>query len=721
MRTTTLKWLCLCAGLLAMGTRSQADSAERQIGLSVGTPEVGKYERVEFTIDAPTSYRNPFDPDEVDLTLVLKAPDGTALSIPAFYCQLYERRQIRGGRGTTDWMAPAGPPVWKARFAPGRLGVYTATARLKDGRGTAESESVRFEATPSRRAGFLRVSRRDPRFLEFSEGQPFFAIGQNLAFIGAGQQINLSKAEEVFAKLSQNGANYLRIWTCCEDWAMAIEARKSAWGRSWNWKPPWVAMPGNENDPAGLKCVRLAGPDGATLSVSPSHDVAVRPNTRYVVSGKVRTDATAKLRVELGGGPGESYASDPVDQWTAFRQEFVTGPDQMWLGRMILRLDGAGEVLLDALSLKEAGGGELLWEAEVNRTLRGFYNPPDCFMLDELLEAAEAHGIYLQLCLITRDLYMKSLKDPGSEEYRQATDDAKKLLRYAVARWGYSTSVAAWEYFNEIDPGLPTDRFYATLGEYLERIDVYGHLRTTSTWHPSPKDWRHPKLDMAQMHHYLRPVPDAEWKDGVAVMVDKTRMMRENTPAGPMMVGEFGLAGTKWERSDYMKQDRELVHFHNALWASALSGASGTALFWWWEQLEAQECYHHYRPLADFLADVPFTTAGLQPTSATVSARPVRVLGLQGNDCAYVWLFNPEAAWWNLVVQKATPAAIESATIEVPTLAPGPYQVTWWDTLRGAVLKQQDVSVAPRQVLRLAVPAFSRDIAGKIVRSPEKR
>ena len=273
----------------------------------------------------------------------------------------------------------------------------------------------------------------------------------------------------------------------------------------------------------------------------------------------------------------------------------------------------------DALSLREAAGGpELLWEADVNRPVLGVYNAVDSFLVDELVEAAGRNGIYLQLCLLTRDLYMTSLGNEQSPEYARAIRQAKKFLRYAVARWGYSAHVAAWEYFNEIDPGLPTDRFYSALGAYLEEIDVYHHLRTTSTWSPSPKDWRHAKLDIAEMHHYLRPASGAVWKDEVAVLLERSRFLREH-PAGPMLLGEFGLADDRWGLSPYMRQDRELVHFHNSLWASALSGAAGTALFWWWDQLDQQDAYRHYRPLASFLADLPSTTAGFGPTEIKVS------------------------------------------------------------------------------------------------------
>ena len=52
----------------------------------------------------------------------------------------------------------------------------------------------------------MGTSREDPRFLEFTNGSPFFAIGQNLAFIGENQYVNLTKAEEIFGKLNANGA-----------------------------------------------------------------------------------------------------------------------------------------------------------------------------------------------------------------------------------------------------------------------------------------------------------------------------------------------------------------------------------------------------------------------------------------------------------------------------------------------------------------------------------
>jgi hypothetical protein len=717
---TTRKALCISGpcNALAFGLWLYAacGHAKAAVELEISAAKVGQYEKVEFAIPLAGRYRNPFDPDEVDVRLELTAPGGAELTVPAFWCQDHQRRQIPRGQKKADWIYPVGAGGFRARFAAAQTGTYTAVAVWKDSRGSGRSEPVRFEVTPSQRKGFVRVSKKDSRFLELDNGQPLLLIGQNLAFIGPTQYVNLSRAEDIFGKLAANGANFLRIWTCCQDWATAIEARKSAWGRSWGWKPPFVPMPGQENDPKAPQCVRLAGPSGKTLDLNPSQPLAVRPNTRYTFSGRIRTEPGVNVQASARNASlGEPLVSQPAESWTAFQRQFTTGPGEQFLDRIAFRLEGTGAAWLDGLSLREAAGGpELLWEADVNRPVRGYYNQLDCFVVDRLVEAADQHGIYLQLCLITRDLYMNSLKDDKSPEYEQAIRDARKMLRYCVARWGYATSVAAWEYWNEINPGLPTDRFYAELGRYYEQIDPFQHLRVTSTWAPSPKDWRHPQLDVAQLHHYLRPESKEGFKDEVAVVLERTQLLRKHAPQKPVLLAEFGLADNQWGLSPYMKQDKALGHFHNCLWASALSGACGTTQFWWWETLDQQDAYRHYRPLARFLADLPFTTAGLKEVAATVSTEEVRPVGLQGSDCAYVWLFHRQATWWNQVVDRKTPTEVRGATLEIRGLKPGSYRALWWDTSEGKPLREP-AAAGTGQPLRLEIPAFSRDIAVKIV------
>jgi len=164
-----------------------------------------------------------------------------------------------------------------------------------------------------------------------------------------------------------------------------------------------------------------------------------------------------------------------------------------------------------------------------------------------------------------------------------------------------------------------------------------------------------------------------------------------------------------------MKQDNEAVHFHNSLWASAFAGGSGTAMFWWWDQLDKQDAYAHYRPLARFLADVSF--AGLQKLNAAASDEKLRPLGYQTSNLAYLWLFDSRAAWSSLVIEKKQPPQIKAAAVEITGLSPGSYSVEWWHTYRGNPIRTDRISFT-QPPLRITAPPFTRDIACKIKQTP---
>jgi len=76
-------------------------------------------------------------------------------------------------------------------------------------------ELVLFACGPSRIAmaqeplAHVRVSPRDPRYFELTDGEPYIPIGLNM--IGPPGN-GLEGMEEWFKKLSAQGGNYVRIW-----------------------------------------------------------------------------------------------------------------------------------------------------------------------------------------------------------------------------------------------------------------------------------------------------------------------------------------------------------------------------------------------------------------------------------------------------------------------------------------------------------------------------
>ncbi|MBM4034270.1 MAG: DUF5060 domain-containing protein [Planctomycetes bacterium] len=692
---------------LAVACSMTAAAAERQVAIEAGARQVKRLGRLDFTIATSVPAENPYDAAEVEVSLELTAPGGRKLAYPAFWFQPVERERRQHSGRETEWLYPSGAPGWRARFAPTEVGNWTAIATVATRDGAIRSAPVAFECTPAEGRGFVRVSDKDPRFLAFDDGSAFFPVGQNVAFV-----TDSYKQGEMLQRLGENGANYARIWCCCEDWAMGIEARKSGWARSWGWFPPIVAAPDRDGYHSDDRCVGTSGETDATVAFQPTRPLALKPNTKYRLTGKLRTSTGVGIAVELDGSR-EPIILKGGKGWTPFQHDFASRDGQWWLGRLAFRTIAKCAMYLRDLSLKEAAGGpELLWEADANRPLLGWYNQLDCRMLDALVETAEASGVYLQLTMFTRDHYMKLLRRANSRDYDRALAHGRNLVRYFVARWGYSPHVAAWEYSNEQDPGLPTERLYTELGELFERLDPARRIRCNSTWHSPSKDYKHPKLDTADLHFYMRPAEKELFKDEVASVLSRAKLARDAAPAKPVLFSEFGLADDNFMRSPEYDADKDYTHLHNALWASALSGFASTVMSWWWDDMHKKNQYHHYKPVSAFVKGIPYTTAKLRAATAAVD-KGLRLVGLQADAAAYLWLSDPQATWWNIHKEGVKPAETSGATLTIQGLAPGSYRVEWWHTWEGKPLAESKAA-ASAQPLALKVPPFTRDIAVKV-------
>jgi hypothetical protein len=61
---------------------------------------------------------------------------------------------------------------------------------------------------------YIRISLRDPRYLEYSDGTPYIPIGLNLIGMGrlSDTKTGLAETEDLLKKLSRNKGNYFRLW-----------------------------------------------------------------------------------------------------------------------------------------------------------------------------------------------------------------------------------------------------------------------------------------------------------------------------------------------------------------------------------------------------------------------------------------------------------------------------------------------------------------------------
>ena len=86
------------------------------------------------------------------------------------------------------------------------------------------------------------------------------------------------------------------------------------------------------------------------------------------------------------------------------------------------------------------------------------------------------------------------------------------MLRYIVARWGYSPNIMGWELWNEFNTvkAYKTElersllEWTAEMARYIKSIDPNNHMTTTSLGSCDFDDalWHLPEMDWAQMHGY---------------------------------------------------------------------------------------------------------------------------------------------------------------------------------------------------------------------------
>lgn len=162
----------------------------------------------------------------------------------------------------------------------------------------------------------------------------------------------------------------------------------------------------------------------------------------------------------------------------------------------------------------------------------GFYSQEAAAMSDSLIQLCNARDFNMQLVIFQHGMFSENVNEmwednpynitnggyvARAEEYfynDKCKVQTKKLLRYIVARWGYSKNIFAWEFFNEVQftgihneqtskwyPGVLT--WHDEMSRYIESIDPYNHIQTTSAEHHQLPDLDTIKtLDNIQYHLY---------------------------------------------------------------------------------------------------------------------------------------------------------------------------------------------------------------------------
>ena len=175
---------------------------------------VAEWSRFEAAYAPASAPANPFDADEIDVRAEFVSPGGVTVEVPAFWYQGYERSLVGGNERLT----PVGEPHFLVRFTPERPGRWRWRWVVRRGDAIVALPYAALQVTPARAPGFIRVSRRDPRYLAFDDGSPYFAIGENTGWYDRRCSFAY---DDWFGHLAEQGANFGRIWM--SSWTFGIE------------------------------------------------------------------------------------------------------------------------------------------------------------------------------------------------------------------------------------------------------------------------------------------------------------------------------------------------------------------------------------------------------------------------------------------------------------------------------------------------------------------
>jgi len=284
----------------------------------------------------------------------------------------------------------------------------------------------------------------------------------------------------------------------------------------------------------------------------------------------------------------------------------------------------------------------------------------NAWRLDYVLEMCERLGLRAMLCIDSFNIlrskkgqyglwedsvYARVNGGPLDTPEAYFTDETMRRaycdrLRYLVARYGYSASVFAWEFWNEVDivdhyDSAAVTAWHRDMACYLRDLDPWKHLIGTS--HASPKGDPDvdalPELDFVQTHHY--------GARDIALVFANDRETKAAAADRPHFHGEFGITGG----GETPKVDPKGIHVHNGLYSSVGRLDAGTPMTWWWDSyVEPCKLYPVFAAFARWIHDFDFVAQKARAVNAEIH--------LVGGS----WPRTPEDAWLNPEVVAWQPA-----------------------------------------------------------------
>jgi hypothetical protein len=369
----------------------------------------------------------------------------------------------------------------------------------------------------------------------------------------------------------------------------------------------------------------------------------------------------------------------------------------------------------------------------------GKLNLEYCWCVDQTLELREQLGIYHMLTLTNQtnfrtgnggwDANVYNVKNGGflnkPGEYftdQRAQRVFEHLLRYAVARWGASTSVFSWDLWNEVSAAegfqpATAARWHQRMARYLRSVDEAKHVIHTNFGHLNSfaEIDGLPEMELVSTNIYAV-------KDVAQISEVWTKRLIGQF-GKPYMLTEYGI-GHNMGAAGYAPHDPERVMVHNGLWSPLLSGSAGTGMAWDWNWLDDDHFYRYIQAAAQAVQDIPFSRRTWRDVQvqafefADASRGPsyadTLIEGFPGNYIL-IWLKHPEFNWMYRRMGMTSDEQ-PAGRLTLGNVPVGTWSAQWIDTVEAQSIRQESVT-AKDSILRLQTRPTARSLVVRLQRS----
>ncbi len=712
----------------------------------LSTATVGRFERLTLTLELEATYDNPFDPNDIDVHADFLSPQGATVRVNGFLDRPFTRRLDSG----QERVEAAGPPVWRIRFTPDRVGSWQYRVSARDQTGTAALPLARFTVRPSAQPGFIRRSAHNPLTFSYDSGRPFFAIGENM---GWGNGPGTFSYDQWLPPLHAAGGNWIRVWmgppgNCPLEWPDADtsdghETGLGVYNLASAWKLDAILDAADKNGVSVMVCLGTFGEltEGGFFHEGqwPRNPYNAANGGPCAKSSDMWTNATARkfYRQRLRYLAARYGCRTNLQSWEFWNE--VNAPAS-WVGEMAHYLKATADPYKHLITTSY--GDEAVWRVpEIDFTQTHLYGTGD--IPDH---APPVHNDARKLTALGKPHLMAEFGiDYRAPDAKYAPEGLGVNLHngiWAAALSGNAGSAMLWWWDNYVEPKHLYPRFQG-LSRFMAGVNL-----GSGPWSPLKADAPIVKSGPETFGDLTLPAGTGWGKAPTSdfTLPPEGMTERPTLPSYLYSPGKADLRTTPTFHVRFARPGRFVVHVDSvsdsarlrflldgrvareqAFSAAPPADPSVTPDY---KTTQLRPEYKNYEAHYDRDYDIPvpagahtltLDNAGgdwLSVTSYTLtgyrSSRfpDVNLYGLTRGRTALLWAQNAAHTWKNALDKMPIPP-VRSAKTAIHGLPPGRYRVEWWDTERGVVTRRQS-AVCAGGALPLTLPDLPTDVAARI-------